>query len=117
MSGEKLIQLRGGLSTTWQTVNPVLEFREVGLETDTRRQKVGDGFTPWNSLPYFGLTQEDLQAALADFVTAVYARTTDPNVAGTPWNNAGVWTFSAGSASPSLDFSVSTNSQYIGSLN
>jgi hypothetical protein len=60
---------------------------------------------------------EDLQTALTEFVSAVYARTTDPGTAGVPWNNAGVWTFSAGSASPSLNFSVSTNSQYIGSLN
>ena len=63
------------------------------------------------------IANADLQAALEDFVSAVYARTTDPGTAGTPWNNGGVWTFSAGSASPSLNFSVSTNSQYIGSLN
>ena len=43
-----------------------------------------------------------LQSALEDFVTAVYERTTDPGTAGTPWNNGGIWTFSAGRAGQPL---------------
>lgn len=60
---------------------------------------------------------EALQTALADFVTAVYERTTDPGTAGVPWNNAGVWTFSTGFTNGSLNFSQAVYSQYIGCLN
>ena len=47
------IQMRRGTATQWTTVNPVLENGEMGLETDTRAFKFGDGTTAWNSLPYF----------------------------------------------------------------
>jgi hypothetical protein len=53
---EKLIQMRGGLSVTWKAGNPTPAFREMCLELDTRKMKVGDGFTPWNDLPYFNDT-------------------------------------------------------------
>lgn len=32
--------------------NPVLLKGEVVYESDTRRRKIGDGVTAWNSLPY-----------------------------------------------------------------
>jgi hypothetical protein len=38
----------------WTSVNPVLASGEPGLETDTNLSKVGDGATPWTSLPYQG---------------------------------------------------------------
>jgi hypothetical protein len=44
----------GDTSANWAAGNPVLAPREIGLELDTRRFKVGDGVTPWTSLPYFG---------------------------------------------------------------
>lgn len=50
----KLIQIRGGTAAAWTTANPVLAAREMGLETDTRKTKFGDGTTPWNSLAYSG---------------------------------------------------------------
>lgn len=49
------IQLRRGTSTEWQLVNPILAVGEVGLETDTKFIKVGNGVTAWNSLPYGGI--------------------------------------------------------------
>jgi hypothetical protein len=39
-------------SASWASANPVLQLGEVGWEIDTRRPKLGDGTTPWNSLPY-----------------------------------------------------------------
>ena len=47
-----LIQLRGGPAATWATANPVLASREMGVETDTLKFKIGNGSTPWNSLAY-----------------------------------------------------------------
>lgn len=44
------IQLRRDTAANWQSANPVLADGEVGLETDTRNMKVGNGITAWNSL-------------------------------------------------------------------
>lgn len=44
--------LRRGLAEEWTSVNPVLALAEPGFEKDTYRLKIGDGITPWNSLPY-----------------------------------------------------------------
>lgn len=46
------IQLRHDTAANWASVNPVLLEGEVGIETDTLKQKVGDGSTAWNSLAY-----------------------------------------------------------------
>ena len=46
------IQVRRGTSADWSNVNPVLAAGEMGLETNTRKIKVGDGSTAWNSLDY-----------------------------------------------------------------
>lgn len=45
-------QLRGGTAAEWAAANPVLASREPGVETDTRKWKVGDGTTLWAALPY-----------------------------------------------------------------
>lgn len=48
------IQLRGDTAANWAASNPVLNPREVGLVTDgaSPQQKVGDGVTHWNDLPF-----------------------------------------------------------------
>lgn len=43
---------RRGTAATWTSVNPVLLAGEIGFETDTRKIKVGNGVTVWNSLSY-----------------------------------------------------------------
>jgi hypothetical protein len=48
------IRLKRGLSTAWTASNPILSAGEPGMEVDTGQMKVGDGSTPWNSLPYTG---------------------------------------------------------------
>ena len=50
-----VIQLRGGTAATLASVNPVLNEREIVIETDTGKIKTGtDGLTAWNDLPYVG---------------------------------------------------------------
>ena len=44
------IQLRRGTSAEWAAANPILADGEMGLETDTKIMKVGDGVTAWNDL-------------------------------------------------------------------
>jgi len=47
---------RRDTAANWTAVNPVLLSGEWGLETDTRRLKIGDAVTAWNALAYNGST-------------------------------------------------------------
>lgn len=46
------IQLRHDTTSDWATANSVLAQGELGVDTETRMMKVGDGATAWNFLPY-----------------------------------------------------------------
>lgn len=61
------IQIRRDLAANWVSVNPVLASGEFGLETDTKKKKLGDGVTDWNTLEYDsggGITIDDTTPAL-----------------------------------------------------
>lgn len=45
-------KLKRGIAARWAEVNPVLAQGEPGFVYDTNKLKIGDGITPWNSLPY-----------------------------------------------------------------
>ncbi len=46
------LRLRRDTTIQWALKNPILLLDEVGLETDTRKFKIGNGITPWQLLPY-----------------------------------------------------------------
>lgn len=48
------IQLRGGRAVVLSAVNPVLSEREIMIETDSGKLKIGDGSSHWNELSYYG---------------------------------------------------------------
>ena len=48
-----LIQIRRGTAAQWTAANSILASGEMGLETDTKAFKFGDGSTAWNALPYW----------------------------------------------------------------
>ena len=48
------IQIRRDTSSNWQQYNPVPAQGEPCYETDTGKLKIGNGNTPYNSLPYIG---------------------------------------------------------------
>ena len=48
------IQLRGGTAAAMCEANPLLKSREIAVETDTGKIKVGNGADYWNDLPYSG---------------------------------------------------------------
>ena len=50
-----ILQFRKGTSTEWSNVNPTLADGELGLETNTRNFKIGNGLTGWNGLGYGGI--------------------------------------------------------------
>lgn len=47
-------RLRRRTAANWSALNEVLLDSEIGLESDTRKYKIGDGTTAWNSLGYYG---------------------------------------------------------------
>lgn len=47
------IKIRGDISTNWNSNNPILADREVGLETDTKKFKVGNGTDNYKTLSYY----------------------------------------------------------------
>lgn len=49
------VQLRLDTAANWEAVNPILAQGEQAMETDTKKEKIGDGVTPWNDLPYRNL--------------------------------------------------------------
>lgn len=46
------LQIRRGTAAAATASNPILAQGELGIETDTKKCKIGDGVTAWNSLPY-----------------------------------------------------------------
>lgn len=46
------IQIRRGTASEWTSANPTLAAGELGVETDTRKIKIGTGNTAWTSLSY-----------------------------------------------------------------
>ena len=45
-------KLRRDTGTNWSNANPVLQSGEPGFDTTANALKIGDGYTPWNLLPY-----------------------------------------------------------------
>lgn len=52
MSKKYHVLTRVGTASAWATANPVLLAGEKGVESDTGKEKLGDGTTAWNSLGY-----------------------------------------------------------------
>ena len=61
-----IMKMRRDTNANWSNANPVLSEGELGFETDTKRFKLGDGTTAWNSLNYYDklihLTQDEYDA-------------------------------------------------------
>jgi len=52
MAVQTLLQVRRGTTSEWINANPTLSAGEWGYDSTTKRYKIGDGLTQWNSLPY-----------------------------------------------------------------
>lgn len=63
------IQLRRDIAANWTGANPTLLRGELGYESDTRRFKIGDGLTTWNSLDYCFTPNDFIMTALATETT------------------------------------------------
>lgn len=69
------INQRRDTAANWTSANPVLQLGEVGWERDTRKAKLGDGITTWNSLTYAISPPQDL---------SLYAPLASPTLTGDP---------------------------------
>lgn len=76
------IRIRRDTATNFAVNNPILAQGEPALETDTRKTKMGNGTTAWNSLPY-DVHPDDVAAPPLQFVLQT------GNVAGDPINMDG----------------------------
>ena len=76
------ILLRRGTAAEWTASNPILLEGEVGVETDSKKLKVGDGLTAWASLPYITLTPTA--------AASLYAPIANPTFTGTVSLDTGV---------------------------
>ena len=54
-----IIKSRRDTAENWRIANPALAEGELGIETDTKRYKLGDGKKAWNSLSYFDCDVDD----------------------------------------------------------
>jgi hypothetical protein len=62
------IQFRRDTASNWTSANPTLAAGELGLETDTGKQKIGNGSTAWTSLAYINPIQESIVNAKGDLL-------------------------------------------------
>lgn len=54
-------------SSEWASQNPVLKEGEIGYDETNKRTKVGNGVTPWTSLPWLSDYSEDTNVTVSDF--------------------------------------------------
>jgi len=67
------IQLRRGTAAQWSEANPVLAQGEPGVETDTGKQKFGNGVDTWSALPYASVGPQGIPGVADDASVAALA--------------------------------------------
>lgn len=60
------ILLRNDNSFNWANNNPILSKGQIGIQTDTKKFKFGDGLTQWNRLSYGAGADIPLASSLVD---------------------------------------------------
>jgi hypothetical protein len=62
------LQIRRGTASQWTSANPILAAGEMGVETDTRKVKIGDGTTGWTSLNYIAADNPEISEIAQDAI-------------------------------------------------
>lgn len=99
------IQHRRDTAAQWELLNPVLADGELGLETDTKRFKIGDGVTQWNDLIFSSMILKDDPETFLKFESVVnMSYDSDGVLLSMTYSNGSVRTFnySAGRLSTEL---------------
>lgn len=108
------IKLRRGTASEWTTANPILAAGEMGIETDTRKFKFGDGATNWNTLPYAstgGGGTGDVTAAGDNKFTGENTFTGKVNIAGAPLTVDGLTTLNQATVTYLNATSITSNGE------
>lgn len=71
------VQNGSDTAQNWSTNNPVLLAGEIGIESDTKLYKFGDGTTAWNDLDYAGTDTEQMQELIDAAEDNFYAVTAE----------------------------------------
>jgi hypothetical protein len=101
------IQHRRDTAANWASSNPVLAVGEMGIETDTKYFKIGDGAAIWTNLPYGGM------AATSPIIgTGINTSSTTFNIV-----NTTATTINLGGAATTLNLGASTGSFSVGNPN
>lgn len=85
------MQQKRGTASRWTETNPILLAGEIGVETDTKKIKIGDGITQWNNLDYMKVDAANIaythtQNALLSVWQINHNLTFKPNVLITDYN-------------------------------
>jgi hypothetical protein len=59
------IQLRNDTAANWTEEDPILAQGEMGIETDTRLFKIGNGIDTWSELSYGALSVPTIDGGTA----------------------------------------------------
>lgn len=62
------IQLKRGTASQWYDKNPVLKSGELGIESDTKKIKIGNGTNQWRSLSYVNVVPADLANTIGSYL-------------------------------------------------
>lgn len=71
------VQNGSDTAENWSTNNPVLLAGEIGIESDTKLYKFGDGVTAWNDLDYAGTDAAQVQGLIDAAEDNFYAVTAE----------------------------------------
>lgn len=58
------IQLRNDTAENWTNANPVLLKGEMGVESDTKKIKIGNGTDHWTTLKYSGVDEDTIKGII-----------------------------------------------------
>jgi hypothetical protein len=75
-----VIQFRRDTAANWTSANPTLADGEMGIESDTQKYKIGNGYTVWNSLSYSSLPSTALSATTVDAKGDILVGTADDTI-------------------------------------
>jgi hypothetical protein len=78
-----VIQFRRDTAANWTSANPTLADGEMGIESDTQKYKIGNGYTVWNSLSYSSLPATAVSPSGTATLTNKTIDLTDNTVTGT----------------------------------
>jgi len=96
------IKLRRDTTAHWMDVNPILANGEMGIESDTRRTKIGDGASRWNDLKYAFTDQLKIDGKTVNSEMGVSIASQDPETWISSVNAKGNWAGSDGVAYDSM---------------